>query len=92
METLAPAPQRQPEVVFTGCTGLLGHYLLDTLAARPSIRKIICVTVRKLLERLQTKTPPPSSDRIVYYKGDLTQPRFSLTNDTWAGIFNSSDT
>jgi nucleoside-diphosphate-sugar epimerase len=87
-----PTPRAQPQVILlTGCAGLLGHHLLNTLAAQPSIQKIICVAVRKLSERLETGQIPPPSDRIVYHEGDLTQIRFGLADDVWAGIFNEVD-
>ncbi|RYP47174.1 hypothetical protein DL768_006724 [Monosporascus sp. mg162] len=87
-----PLPKAKPEVILlTGCSGLLGHHLLNTLVAQPSIRKIICVAVRRLSERLETKQLPPPSSRIAYYEGDLTQPRFGLADDEWAFIFNEVD-
>lgn len=88
----APAPKASPEVVLlTGCSGLLGHHLLDSLLAQPSIRKVICVAVRRLSERLETKRLPPPSDRIVYHEGDLSQPRLGLGEDEWASIFAEVD-
>ncbi|KAI1374301.1 hypothetical protein F4677DRAFT_461577 [Hypoxylon crocopeplum] len=72
-----PPPKANPEVVLlTGCSGLLGHHLLNALVAQPSIRKIICVA---------------PSDRVVYHEGDLTQPRFGLTEGEWASIFGEVD-
>ncbi|KAI1129024.1 hypothetical protein F5Y10DRAFT_276998 [Nemania abortiva] len=87
-----PTPRTQPQVILlTGCAGLLGHHLLNTLTAQPSIQKTVCVAVRKLSERVETGQIPPPSDRIVYHEGDLTQPRFGLTDRVWAGIFNEVD-
>ncbi|GJC96278.1 polyketide synthase [Colletotrichum higginsianum] len=55
----APAAKSKPEVVLlTGCSGLLGHQLLNELMAQSSIRKIICVAVRRLSHRLETKQLP----------------------------------
>ncbi|KAI1768458.1 hypothetical protein GGR53DRAFT_532368 [Hypoxylon sp. FL1150] len=90
----APPPKANPEVVLlTGCSGLLGHHLLNALVAQPSIRKVICVAVRQLSRRLDPETTqlPPPSDRIIYHEGDLTQPRFGLTEDKWAAIFGEVD-
>ncbi|KAF2129141.1 polyketide synthase PksF [Dothidotthia symphoricarpi CBS 119687] len=88
----APAPKEKPEVVvLTGCSGLLGHHLLNTLIEQSSIRKIICIAVRRLSERLETGQLPPPSDRIVYYEGDLTQLRLGLSEDEWINIFSSVD-
>ncbi|XXH02069.1 protein transport protein bet1 [Hypoxylon texense] len=90
--TTSPPPKPNPEVILlTGCAGLLGHHLLNALAAQPSIRKIICVAVRQLSQRLETNQLPPPNDRIVYYEGDLTQPRFGLSEEEWASIFAEVD-
>ena len=40
-------------IILTGYSGLLRHHLLNTFMAQPSIRNIICVTVRKLSEPLK---------------------------------------
>ncbi|KAK6222580.1 polyketide synthase PksF [Colletotrichum tabaci] len=89
----APAAKSKPEVVLlTVCSGLLGHHLLNELMAQSSIRKIICVAVRRLSHRLETKQLPARSDRIIYYEGDLTQPRFGLAEGEWATLFTEVDT
>ncbi|KAF9872525.1 hypothetical protein CkaCkLH20_10022 [Colletotrichum karsti] len=88
----APAPKANPEVVLlTGCSGLLGHHLLNSLLAQPSVRKIICVAVRRLPERLETKRLPSAGGRVVYHEGDLSQSRFGLREDEWADIFGEVD-
>lgn len=66
---------------MSGCSGLLRHHLLNALVAQPLIRMVICVAARQLPKRLRTKQLPSPSDRVVYYEGDLTQPRFWLAED-----------
>ncbi|KAK3309308.1 polyketide synthase [Chaetomium strumarium] len=87
------APNPTPRVVvLTGCTGLLGHHLLETLAAEPSIEKVICIAVRQLADRLaKGELPAPPSDRIVYYEGDLSAPRLGLSEEQETAIFNEAD-
>jgi hypothetical protein len=83
----APKPKGNPKVVvLTGCSGLLGHHLLNTLVAQPSIRKIICLAVRHLSSRLENGEIPAPSERIVYYEGDLTSTCFGLDVATWTSV------
>lgn len=76
---------------ISGVSGLLGHHLLNSLLEQPSIRKIICVAVRQLAERLETKQLPAPSDRVVYYEGDLRQPHFGLSEEDVTAIFTEID-
>ncbi|KAL2169173.1 hypothetical protein VTG60DRAFT_6413 [Thermothelomyces hinnuleus] len=86
------APSKVPRVVIlTGSTGLLGHHLLERLAAEPSIEKIICVAVRQLADLLAKGELPPPSDRIVYYEGDLGAPRLGLSEEEEKAIFDEAD-
>ena len=88
----APKPKGTPEViVLTGCSGLLGHHLLNTLVAQSSIRKIICLAVRRLSSRLESGELPPPDKRIVYYEGDLTSTYFGLDIATWTSVFREAD-
>ena len=85
-------PNPKPSVVvLTGCSGLLGHHLLNALLAQSSICKVICVAVRQLGERLETNQLPPPSNRIIYYEGDLRLPGFGLSQEEEAVIFNEAD-
>ncbi|PVI01696.1 acetyl-CoA synthetase-like protein [Periconia macrospinosa] len=87
-----PAPKDVPEVIIlTGCSGLLGHHLLNSLMGQARIRKIICVAVRRLSEYLNAEQLPPPSDRVVYYEGDLTLPFLGLRRDQWCSIFGEVD-
>jgi len=87
-----PVPKDKPKVVvLTGCTGLLGKHLLSALLRLRSIRKVICLAVRRLSERIVTKQLPPPDDRVIYYEGDLIQPRFGLSESKWAAIFSETD-
>ena len=90
--TDANLPNAKPGVIIlTGSSGLLGHHLLNALVAQPSIRKVICVAVRQLSERLETNQLPTPSDRIIHYPGDLRLPLFGLSEDVAAAIFNEAD-
>ncbi|KAH5224102.1 highly reducing polyketide synthase sthA [Parastagonospora nodorum] len=90
--TSAPAPRSDPKVVvLTGCSGLLGHHLLSTLIAQPSIRKIICLAVRSLPSRLSSGELPLPGDKIEYHAGDLTAPQLGLSTSTWISIFKQAD-
>ncbi|KAI0521008.1 hypothetical protein F5B22DRAFT_634851 [Xylaria bambusicola] len=91
---LVPAPpiRTTPEViVLTGCTGFVGRHILKTLMACPTIRKIICIAVRRLSERVKDNKLLPPSRRLVYHEGDLSLPRFGLSEDIWADIFCQAD-
>ena len=85
-------PNAKPSIILlTGVSGLLGHHLLSTLMEQPSIRKIFCVAVRQLAERLEMRHLPPPSNRVVYYEGDLRQPNFGLSEDYGTSIFTVID-
>lgn len=88
----APKPNGNPEVVvLTGCSGLLGHHLLNKLVAQSSIRKIICLAVRRLSSRLQSGELPTLNERIFYYEGDLKSDYFGLDVATWSSVFCEAD-
>ncbi|EDU46789.1 lovastatin nonaketide synthase [Pyrenophora tritici-repentis Pt-1C-BFP] len=103
LETTPPSPSTFPEltstppklnpeiVVLTGCSGLLGHHLLATLIAQPSIKKVICLATRNLASRLSSGELPPASDRIEYHAGDLTAAYLGLSPSTWTSIFQRTD-
>lgn len=92
-EGVKPVDQgKTPEVVIlTGCSGLLGHHLLNTLLAQSSIRKVTCLATRRLAERVANKEIPAPSERIVYYEGDLTAERFGLSQAEWIKVFSETD-
>lgn len=85
-------PNAKPSIILlTGVSGLLGHHLLNSLLEQHSIRKIICVAVRQLAERLETKQLPPPSDRVVYHEGDLRKPHFGLSEEAMTAVFAEID-
>ena len=82
----------EPSVILlTGVSGLLGHHLLTSLLEQPSIRKIICVAVRQLSERLENGELTPPGDRLVYYAGDLRQYHLGLSEEDTAAVFTEID-
>ena len=76
-------------VVLTGVSGLLGHHILTALRREPSIKKIICIAVRRLEERLETGELP-RDDHVVYYAGELAQPSLGLSMQDTAQIFGEA--
>lgn len=77
-------------VVLTGASGLLGYHILETLLEQSSIKKIHCVAVRRLEERLK-KGELPQDERVVYHAGELHQPRLGLSEEKAALIFEEVD-
>ncbi|KAI1081410.1 putative polyketide synthase [Whalleya microplaca] len=88
----APAAKSQPEVVLlTGVSGLLGHHLLNHLLDNePQVKKVICIAVRQLSERLATQKLR-RHDCVSYFEGDLGSPRLGLSEEDAAAIFDSVD-
>lgn len=91
LSSIVPPGARPSVILLTGVSGLLGHHLLNYLLENTTFRKVICVAVRKLTERLETKELPPPSDRVVYYEGDLRLPRLGLSEQDAASIFVEVD-
>lgn len=88
----ATLPNPKPEVVvLTGASGLLGHHLLNALSEQPSIRKIFCIGIRRLKQRLESGELPPANSRIIYFEGDLGEPHFGLSEEDEAMIFSQAD-
>ncbi|OCL13419.1 putative polyketide synthase [Glonium stellatum] len=89
--TASPTPASPPNIILlTGVSGLLGHHLLNYLLERTSAKRVICIAVRNLAERLQT-SQLPRSDRVLYYEGDLRQPQLGLSEQDAATIFAEVD-
>lgn len=77
-------------VVLTGASGFLGSHLLETLLEQPSIKKIHCLAVRRLREKLEERLLP-QDNRVVYHAGELNQPRLGLSEETATSIFRCAD-
>lgn len=81
----------QPQVVLlTGASGLLGHHLLNYLLEKTQVRRVICVAVRQLSERLASEQLP-QDDRVSYFEGDLRAERLGLSEVDAAAIFGEVD-
>ncbi|KAJ5424462.1 Male sterility NAD-binding [Penicillium cf. griseofulvum] len=76
-------------VVLTGCTGLLGWYLLRNLLSHPAVKQVHCLAVRNLERRL-TQGSLPSEPRVIYYEGDLAQPLLGMSASTALSVFDSA--
>lgn len=88
----AVVPRKRPEVILlTGATGLLGHHLLDALRKQDSVRKVICIAIRRLTQRLTTGDLPPECEGIEYHEGDLAVRQFGLGDSRLAEIFDEID-
>jgi thioester reductase-like protein/acyl carrier protein len=91
-ETDKPHPKFPPEViVLTGSSGLLGHHLLTYLLNRTPVKKVICIAIRNLAERLKNKELPPANPRMEYHEGDLSAPLLGLSADQATSIFAVAD-
>ncbi|KAK5632312.1 hypothetical protein RRF57_008028 [Xylaria bambusicola] len=77
-------------VILTGASGFLGSHILQTLLETPSIKKIHCLAIRGLSEKLK-KGLLPRDARVDYYEGELDQPRLGLSEEATASIFLSAD-
>lgn len=86
-----PAVSAPPKVVvLTGVSGLLGHHLLNYLLHNTAAEKIICLAVRQLGQRLKAQHLP-KDNRVVYYEGDLSEPRLGLSKDDARAVFAAAD-
>ena len=90
MANATPPAVRPRVILLTGVTGLLGSHLLSQLLEDSSVVQIICIAVRRLSERLEAKELK-EDDRILYFAGDLEQPRLGLSEEDAAQIFSHID-
>lgn len=88
--SIARAAAAPSTVVLTGASGFLGSHLLKTLLEQPSIKKIHCLAVRRLREKLEERLLP-QDNRVVYHAGELNQPRLGLSEETATSIFRCAD-
>lgn len=77
-------------IVLTGASGLLGHHLLERLLARPGVKKIVCLAIRRLPLRLE-RNELPQHPHAVYYEGDLSHPLLGLSAEQADSIFKEAD-
>lgn len=74
-------------VVLTGATGFLGRELVQRLVEDPHVTRVHCIAVRhKDGRKLFT-----GSSKVLYYGGDLSQPRLGLSAEEAATIFDEAD-
>lgn len=85
-----PVAQCKGNVVLTGVTGFLGRHILRQLLSRPQVEKVMCIGVRQLQKRIETKELP-TDDRIFYYAGDLRHTRLGLSVPDAEAIFGSAE-
>ncbi|KAI0097723.1 putative polyketide synthase [Nemania sp. FL0031] len=91
--TTLPVQSPPHTIVLTGCTGFLGYHLLShILHAEPPVKRIICIAVRSLKERMnRCKALSRDDARVEYYEGDLSDGRLGLSEIEAASIFTSAD-
>ena len=77
-------------VLVTGSTGYLGRHLLPRLVADARISKIYCVAIRDSDTPLEQRIPI-RSEKIFTSCGDLTLPRFGLTQQDYTAVGRDVD-
>ncbi|KAL4792162.1 hypothetical protein BDV19DRAFT_392334 [Aspergillus venezuelensis] len=83
------APAARPQnIVLTGVSGLLGRNLLNSLLADSSVKRVFCIAVRRLNERINEL---PKDARVQYFAGDLESPRLGLSEKEATEIFSEAD-
>nr|QEE83322.1 polyketide synthase 12778 [Alternaria oxytropis] len=85
--------QRLKVVLITGATGNLGRYILHLLLNNHRVKKVICVALRNIQQRISTGIlpVPDSLSRLVYYSGDLRRPRLGLSEYDFASLAKEID-
>ncbi|KAI0415689.1 hypothetical protein F5X98DRAFT_364957 [Xylaria grammica] len=80
-------------VILTGSTGSLGSYVLSSLLARPTVRKIFCLNrgsslvsaqVSSFRARGLTDSPLHDEGRLEFLQVALSEPNFGLSDDEYA--------
>ncbi|KAF9886948.1 hypothetical protein FE257_010689 [Aspergillus nanangensis] len=89
---IVPRTQRfttHPEVVIlTGATGFLGQAILNRLLKDCGVHTIHCLAVRRDLTSLPDMFQSP---KVIVHRGDLTLPRFGLSEQAVTTIFQEAD-
>jgi thioester reductase-like protein len=84
-------PNVPPTVLaLTGVTGLLGHHILEYLLEHTSAKKIHCLAVQMLKERLKDKELLVDP-RVQYHKGELSDPYLGISKGDANSIFAQVD-
>jgi acyl transferase domain-containing protein/thioester reductase-like protein/acyl carrier protein/SAM-dependent methyltransferase len=87
-------------VVVTGATGSLGSHLVVNLAARPDVRRIVCLNrrskqdpkerQRQALLNKGLSLPPGAAEKLVVFETDLSKPRLGLPVDDYHTLADST--
>lgn len=88
-------------IVLTGATGLLGRHLLSHLIrVTPLTTTVFCIAVRQLVTKNQEQflslfpndiIEATTSNRVIFYAGDLSLPRLGLSASDYASVFAAAD-
>jgi len=106
-QVIKPVPVNEAEVeaangqvvVLTGATGSLGAHIVDQLARRPDVAKIICLSrakshadsLKRIQESLQTRgRHSVDLNKIMSYAADVNKPNLGLTADEHESIRRSA--
>jgi hybrid polyketide synthase/nonribosomal peptide synthetase ACE1 len=86
-----PAPvANSKSVLITGGAGFLGRALLQSAINNPAIERVHAVAVRQLQKRLASGLLP-THPKVIYYDGDLREPRVGLSEEEAERIFADID-
>ncbi|KAL9115269.1 MAG: hypothetical protein Q9227_001063 [Pyrenula ochraceoflavens] len=84
-----PVRSDQKTVLLTGATGFLAKYLLPHFVNNPSVSKVYCVAVRN--HTTSKRAVGVTDPKIISYEGDLSSPRFGLSESTFATLSGEVD-
>ncbi|KAK2022912.1 beta-ketoacyl synthase domain-containing protein [Colletotrichum zoysiae] len=78
-------------VVLTGATGFLGHYLARRLVDDKRVERVVCIAVRNPADQSRRDVFSQLGCKVEVYEGDLGSPRLGLAEDAACQIFNDAD-